>query len=376
MASTISAGTTTTTSLVYTADTSGVLQLQTNGTTTAVTIDTAQNVGIGLTPSAFNGGWIQVKNGTGIVSNYSMNVGSNYYYDGTYNRYTNTAAASYYNQNAGNHIWWTAPSGTAGNPISGANAFVQAMTLDNSGRLLIGTTSGSYGLVVGTGSTDIRAQINGSTQYQLQMVNGSNSGFWIGSPSADAMAFSRGDGVERMRIDNSGNLLVGQTTQTYTSVGFSVLGTGSAAPGTVNSTLAASTNALSSYNLYSTGASAFRFYVDLAGTIHATSTSITAISDASLKTNIKPLETGLAEINRLQPRRFDWLDQDKNEGTNIAGFISQEVQEVLPDLTPNFKYNETETKLGLKMGDMIPTMVKAIQELSAKVTALEAKVGA
>ena len=66
MASTISAGTTTTTSLVYTADTSGVLQLQTNGTTTAVTIDTAQNVGIGLTPSAFNGGWIQVKNGTGV----------------------------------------------------------------------------------------------------------------------------------------------------------------------------------------------------------------------------------------------------------------------------------------------------------------------
>ena len=39
MASTISAGTTTTTALVYSADTSGVLQLQTNGTTTAVTID-------------------------------------------------------------------------------------------------------------------------------------------------------------------------------------------------------------------------------------------------------------------------------------------------------------------------------------------------
>ena len=44
MASTISAGTTTTTALVYSADTSGVLQLQTNGTTTAVTIDTNQNV--------------------------------------------------------------------------------------------------------------------------------------------------------------------------------------------------------------------------------------------------------------------------------------------------------------------------------------------
>jgi acetyltransferase-like isoleucine patch superfamily enzyme len=47
MASIISAGTTSGTSLNLSADTSGVLQLATNGTTTAVTIDTSQNVGIG-----------------------------------------------------------------------------------------------------------------------------------------------------------------------------------------------------------------------------------------------------------------------------------------------------------------------------------------
>ena len=47
--SSISSGTTLTTALVQTADTSGVLQLQTNGATTAVTIDTNQNVGVGLT---------------------------------------------------------------------------------------------------------------------------------------------------------------------------------------------------------------------------------------------------------------------------------------------------------------------------------------
>ena len=43
----ISAGTTTTTGLIYTSDTTGNLVLQTNGTTTAVTIDTSQNVGVG-----------------------------------------------------------------------------------------------------------------------------------------------------------------------------------------------------------------------------------------------------------------------------------------------------------------------------------------
>lgn len=51
--STISAGTTTTTALVSTGDTSGQLVLRTNGSTTAVTIDTAQRVGIGTsTPAA------------------------------------------------------------------------------------------------------------------------------------------------------------------------------------------------------------------------------------------------------------------------------------------------------------------------------------
>jgi hypothetical protein len=52
MASTISAGTTSGTAIAIAGDTSGQLQLQTNGTTTAVTIDTAQNVGIGTASPA------------------------------------------------------------------------------------------------------------------------------------------------------------------------------------------------------------------------------------------------------------------------------------------------------------------------------------
>ena len=75
---------------------------------------------------------------------------------------------------------------------------------------------------------------------------------------------------------------------------------------------------------------------------------------------------------KLQPRRFDWLDQNAHEGTNIAGFIAQEVEQVLPDLVAPFKYNDEETKLGLKMGDMIPTLVKAIQELKAEFDAYKA----
>jgi hypothetical protein len=175
--------------------------------------------------------------------------------------------------------------------------------------------------------------------------------------------------AEAARFDTSGNLLVGKTV-----VGSTGNGVYLSAAGVVGSTLAGSTSATDTLDVYSTGASAFRFYVDMAGTIHATSTSISAISDQSLKTNVRPLETGLTEVMALQPRRFDWINGDAE---NVAGFIAQEVQQVLPELVEEFKYDTSgDTKLGLKMGDMIPTLVKAIQEQQATIATLEARLAA
>ena len=185
------------------------------------------------------------------------------------------------------------------------------------------------------------------------------------------IAFSANAGAsQQMRLDSSGNLLVGKTTTGSTGNGAQLL-----ASGFIGSTLAGSTSATDTLDVYSTAASAFRFYVDMAGTIHATSTSITAISDRTLKTNIRPLDTGLKEIMGLQPRRFDWINGD---GENIAGFVAQEVEEVLPELVTSSKYSVDEngdniTKKAVKMGDMIPHLVAAIQELTTRLAALENK---
>ena len=218
MASIISAGTSTGTALNLTGDTSGILQLASNNGTTAVTIDTAQNVGIGTaSPSAYGAGYTtlsinattapiidlktnntrngsiyydgtQVKvsaisnvpltfdtnnaervridangivgigvipsawsAGSGVVQNNggaiwqfggsNIYVGQNYYYNGSNRIYSTTAPASEYQQGAGIHRWYVIPSGTAGTAVT---TFTQAMTLDNSGNLLLGTTS-SYG---------------------------------------------------------------------------------------------------------------------------------------------------------------------------------------------------------------------------------------
>ena len=105
--STISASTTSTTAYNVTADTTGTLVLQTgSGPTTAVTIDTSQNVGVGVTPSA----WatitpVQVKNGhlAGYLNR--VYVGANSYYDGANNRYIASDYATRYYQNAGYHAW-------------------------------------------------------------------------------------------------------------------------------------------------------------------------------------------------------------------------------------------------------------------------------
>ena len=103
-------------------------------------IDSSGNVGIGVTPSAwaiYDAGTIQKSYGAFWASYTNQSrFGLNCYYNGSW-IYSNSNNASIYEQTSGKHIWYTAPSGTAGNAIS----FTQAMTLDASGNLGIGTSS-------------------------------------------------------------------------------------------------------------------------------------------------------------------------------------------------------------------------------------------
>ena len=153
MASTIQALSSGSGGLVSSGDASGILQIQTgSGPTTAITVDASQNVGLGVTPSAWDSAVkaLQLSNQGCIYSTNSSNpnlnlrsnariVGSTYYY-------LNTAVATLYGQTSGQHQWFNAPSGTAGNAIT----FTQAMTLDASGNLLVGTTTAGAGIAVST----------------------------------------------------------------------------------------------------------------------------------------------------------------------------------------------------------------------------------
>jgi hypothetical protein len=143
---------------------SGSLQFQ-NAGTTQMLLDSSGNVGIGVVPSSWdtiNGpalqgyGWAIHTPANGgfntlaITSNARNSTGSTYNYIGT-------AAASMYQQFNSNHIWFRAPSGTAGNAIT----FTQAMTLDSNGALILaGSTAQKATGTTWSNPSDVRLKDN------------------------------------------------------------------------------------------------------------------------------------------------------------------------------------------------------------------------
>ena len=113
----------------------------------------------------------------------------------------------------------------------------------------------------------------------------------------------------------------------------------------------------------------------MGGTVFATNTTISAISDARLKENVQDLDVGLGAILALKPRKFDWKAGKGKDIKGDRGFIAQEFEQVFPNLIDEWKDNAPEGEAPYKSvrQDLIPVLVKAIQELTARVQTLEAK---
>jgi hypothetical protein len=419
----------------------GALAIQTNGTTQAVSISTGQvatlaqnpiltsgtangvaylngskavtsgsaltfdgtNLGLGVTPSA----WalsgqkvLQVLNASlSAYTNDEATLSGNAYHYGSGWKYISSNYAEQYVMAGGAHKWYNAASGTAGNAIT----FTQAMTLDASGNLGIGVTSMNASLhVQGAATTDgalsFNQQLASTTAYNSSPLSGTmvalkytsggslaGMGGWAigkenstdGNYSSYLGLYTRANGGaigERARIDSSGNLLVGKTTTAAnTGAGF-VFNVGGAATATRSD----STNAATMWDTYSTGASAYRFYVGMGGTIYATSTTISAISDIRFKENVRDLNVGLAEVMALKPRLYDWKEGKGADIKNARGFIAQEFEQVFPDLIDEWKDPAPEGEEPYKSvrQDLIPVLVKAIQEQQALITSLTERISA
>jgi hypothetical protein len=105
-------------------------------------------------------------------------------------------------------------------------------------------------------------------------------------------------------------------------------------------------------------------------------TSITSLSDARDKTNIQTLPLGLDFISTLNPVKFTWNTRDGAKvGQEAAGFIAQDLQVAQQgNEYLNLVLDNNPDKLEATPGNLIPVMVKAIQDLEARLVQAETEI--
>jgi hypothetical protein len=284
---------------------------------------------------------------------------------------------------------------------NGANP-VERLRIDSSGNVGVGVTPSAWGS--GLKALQVGARGYGSFfDFNNDIIGLTSNLFWTGSAYSRISASSKyavayyhdiGNGAHQwlsssaagtngvtptmntnMTLDGSGNLLLG-TTDTGSNSGIGIKSVySSTAPyvATVGSSTSASQY---SYLLYSTGGTpAYKFYVSYSGQISATSGTVAALSDARFKENVQDIDVGLGAILALKPRKFDWKAGKGKDIKGDRGFIAQEFEQVFPNLIEEWADPAPEGEAPYKSvrQDLIPVLVKAIQELTARVQTLEAR---
>ena len=367
MASTISAGTTTTTALVYTADTSGVLQLQTNGTTTAVTIDTSQNVGIGVTPSAIASYKVlAINNSTGGLIDLMVN---------------GTSTGYLYTDSGGLKV-----EGVGATPILFKTNGTTALTVDTSQNVGIGVTPSAWGTlkaieIAGGGSVSSynqATQLNANCYYNGSSYviknNGSAAGYFQISANQfqwwqTSVTSGNFTATQAMTLDNSGQLLVNQTSSslgatTYIQSSANLASQVCAAFKDTGTTYGSSSNYI--YFLNSSGSVA-------GGIQHTASTVVVynATSDERLKENIVDAPNALDKVLNIPVRSYDWKEDKQHVD---YGFIAQELGKIYIEPVSVGGDNEKQNPWGVDYGRLTPLLVKAIQEQQAIIESLTQRI--
>ena len=402
--------------------------------TTGLTPNTATTgaVTLGGTLNVANGGTGLTSFTSGQIHYGAFNTNANFVFDGTnlgigtsspakllhlystgnnaYTRYQYSGSGSYFEVGQGAdsiaYVWNATNTGM----LFGTNN-TERMRIDSSGNVGIGTSSpSSYGRLVSKQSADtsvaslgLVAQASttdtfiGIGYYSSTDVCRITSSY-ISTGAFKPLSFWTSD-AERMRIDSSGNLLVNTTSMLNSGQKLSILfSTGNNTGSTwkhPDATGAAAPGYLNFFNSSGTQVG----YIACNGS----STTYSTSSDYRLKDDVQPMVGALEKVVQLNPVTYTW----KNSGLHGQGFIAHELQEIVPDCVTGEKDATREEEYevtpaipavldeegniveeavpavmgtrtvpvyqGIDTSFLVATLTAAIQELAAKVTALEAQ---
>jgi hypothetical protein len=339
------------------------------------------NLGIGNTPSAWtNSRAIQFGNfgavSQDIATSGGMNVSYNCYATGaTTWFYRVTSLATRYAQEDGIHKWFSAPSGTANAAIS----FTQAMTLDASGNLGVGTTSPadtnnfgrSLDIRSSTGAASYFRDSDDASKYALVGFFGADSNAYYGSWGTSTGVLFYSSGSERARIDSSGNLLVGTTTANPHSTG--TYGSQLSVAGALIGVNDSHAIIAARWNGNGEVIRLQRDNTDVGSIdVTTTATSYNTSSDYRLKNTIAPMTGALVKVALLKPCTYKW----NANGSDGEGFIAHELAEVCPDAVTGAKdavdAEGNPQYQGIDTSFLVATLTAALQELDAKFEAYKA----
>jgi hypothetical protein len=395
----------------------GIIKLQTNSTD-RLTLSASGNLGLGVTPSAWQSPFIgfQIGNQGAALSGRSdveqANFSSNWYFNAG-SKYIINGYSTLYQQTNGTHAWYNAPSGTAGNAIS----FTQAMTLTAAGRLLLGTTTESTylldvngtgrfsGDLLTTGNIEVDSTNKGLVLSKIYvggknavvsdvngdlLFNSSTSGFnnlRFTGPAIFSSDITTTDGQVKLRTTNK--LILGYDQGGGASLNYNgngnlditprsgydtVFTAGNVGIGTTPDAgvrLHISGGVIRSIDTYNnTSANVANMYVSSGGTFERATASSARFKENIINWNGNGLDTILA----LKPKTFKYKKDYYNKADiEFLGLIAEDVAEVSPYLADYENEDRTGQVENVRYATIVVPLIKAVQELEARIKQLENK---
>jgi hypothetical protein len=281
----------------------------------------------------------------------------------------------------------TDTSGTL-NIVTGSGSGATAIAIDSSQNVAIGTNTPVSALTLGNskvlGWPNSTGGYNGTT-LGTQVFKFSDNNLYIDNLDASTNTIFRRNGpTETMRLDSSGNLLIGCTTALpgylNSTTGSSIDSGGTASfSKTGNVTMTVNNNTSGNQLIWFAYQGTTKGNIVLNGT---TGVLYTTTSDYRLKQDVQPMTGALDRVAQLKPVTYKW----KSDGSDGEGFIAHELQAVVPEAVTGEKdaVNEDGSikPQGIDTSILVATLTAAIQEqqtmileLKAELNALKAKAG-